>query len=109
MSFPSYEDVQKARSLLAEVSEAHWLQDDLHKPSWWLLLALTILPYVIWWKMVDRRRIQEIVLYGLLIALICMTFDSIGTDRLWWAILISCYISRRRCFPPTSCWSRCSP
>ncbi|WP_426453990.1 CBO0543 family protein [Paenibacillus sp. S-38] len=84
MPYPSYEDILKARKHLSDLAEAHWVHDDLHKWTWWLLVILTLLPFYIWWKLVDRRRLQEILLYGMLIALFAITFDNIGTDRLWW-------------------------
>ncbi|MDD3364896.1 MAG: hypothetical protein PHZ03_07955, partial [Syntrophomonas sp.] len=63
----SYQEVIEARRELQDLAVAHWLQDDIHKWTWWLNVALTIVPWIIWWKLVDRKRVFEILAYGLLV------------------------------------------
>jgi hypothetical protein len=79
-SFPSYDDVEKARSIFKEIAYEHWLNDDLLTWKWWLILGLTIIPWIIWWKIVDRSRRQEIFVFGLIIGILAMILDNLGTD-----------------------------
>jgi hypothetical protein len=81
---PSYHDIQEARKLLSEVSMKHWKHDDLWSPTWWFLLASTILPFIIWWRIVDKSRFFEIFSFGLLNACFAVTLDVIGVDFIRW-------------------------
>ncbi|TVY05593.1 CBO0543 family protein [Paenibacillus cremeus] len=84
MDYPTYEDVQNARQQLSNLAYAHWIHDDLFKWNWWLQLVLSIVPYIIWWFLLDKRRGIEILLYGAIIAILAIILDNIGTDLLWW-------------------------
>lgn len=55
--------------------------------SWqWAFLALMlILPWIIWWKIVDRRRIAEIFSLGLLVSLISSLLNGNGLNLLLWS------------------------
>lgn len=83
-SFPSFDEVQKIREKLRNMSYEHWIHDDFLTWKWWLLLALAILPWVIWWKIVDKNRAHEILLYGCLIGIFTVILDNLGTELLWW-------------------------
>ncbi|NRD79031.1 hypothetical protein HPT25_16850 [Bacillus sp. BRMEA1] len=83
-SFPSYENVQKVREKLKDIAYQHWINDDFLTWKWWLLLILSIVPWIIWWKIVDKKRIIEILLYGTFIVILCMILDNLGTDLIWW-------------------------
>jgi hypothetical protein len=83
-SYPTYEEVQQVRKILSDVSREHWINDEFMTWRWWVLLGLTLVPLLIWWKIVDKNRAQEIALYGCLIGLLCAIVDNIGTELLWW-------------------------
>ena len=52
--------------------------------QWWLLLFLTIIPWIIWWKLVDKKRLVEISLFGFFIFLWVVLSDIAGvTYGLW--------------------------
>lgn len=80
----SYQEVIEARRELQRLSLEHWLQDDLHKWTWWLNVVLTIVPWIIWWKLVDRKRIFEILAYGLLVTMTSTLMDVCGTQAVLW-------------------------
>ncbi|WP_438449046.1 hypothetical protein [Gorillibacterium sp. sgz5001074] len=69
MSVPTFEDVEKAKRALRDVQHEHWLNDELWSWNWWFLLALTVIPYFIWWRYADKRRLHQIIMFGCLIAL----------------------------------------
>lgn len=61
-----------------------WLKETFLHWEWWLLLALTTIPWIIWWKFVDRKRLFEILTYGFLVMTISVIFDAIGVEfELW--------------------------
>jgi hypothetical protein len=53
-------------------------------PQWWLLLAFLIVPWLIWAKVVDKRRKLEIVVVGLFIAIITKLLDLVGYNLNFW-------------------------
>ncbi|TVY08806.1 CBO0543 family protein [Paenibacillus cremeus] len=83
-SYPSYDEVQNERAHLSELSYQHWIHDDFLTWKWWLLLVLSILPWIIWWKFTDKTRRQESLLYGTLITIFAIALDNVGTELLWW-------------------------
>lgn len=81
---PSYEDVKEARELLKEVAFKHWIQDDLFTWKWWVLLAATIIPWILWLSFRDKKRTFEILSYGLIWAAAASLFDVIGGELILW-------------------------
>lgn len=81
---PSFEDVRKARETLRDVAFKHWVQDDLFTQNWWLLLAATIIPWILWVKFHDKNRTFEILCYGLIWAVLSSLFDVIGGELILW-------------------------
>ncbi|WP_232311219.1 hypothetical protein [Robertmurraya korlensis] len=84
MRIPNYQDIQNSRQELSEVAFKHWLNDDLFSPIWWLLLASTIIPVFIWYKLVDKERFFEILSYGLIATCLSTVLDVIGVDLIRW-------------------------
>jgi len=48
--------------------------------QWFFLVVLLILPWFLWWRVVDRKQIAEIFSYGLLISLISSLFNGNGLN-----------------------------
>lgn len=82
--YPSFKEVQMVRQKLKEISYQHWIHDDFLTWKWWLLMLLSIVPWIIWWKIADKKRLTDILLYGMLITIFCIILDNIGTDLIWW-------------------------
>jgi hypothetical protein len=81
---PSFEDVKKARETLKDVAFRHWVQDDLFTWKWWLLLAATIIPWILWIKFHDKKKTFEILSYGLIWSVLSSLFDVIGGELIFW-------------------------
>ncbi|WP_221564495.1 CBO0543 family protein [Alkalihalobacillus sp. TS-13] len=45
---------------------------------------LLIVPWIIWWKTVDRNRLMEILTFGLLLSTIVVLLDTTGIHNQWW-------------------------
>ncbi|MCP8615390.1 CBO0543 family protein [Salirhabdus salicampi] len=81
---PSHEHIEKIKEILLQLEYNDWLQNVLFTWQWWFLLTATIMPWIIWWKLVDKARLLEIVTYGLWWILVAVTLDDIGvTLQLW--------------------------
>lgn len=61
-----------------------WVQNDLLKLNWWILLALFVLTAYLWWKTVDKTRLNEMVLYTALIVLFIIVLDELGEELSLW-------------------------
>lgn len=62
----------------------HWLNHELFSWNWWLLVALTVIPLIIWIMVVDRKRLLEILLFGTLIIILTSYLDAAGFDLMFW-------------------------
>jgi len=82
--FPSYERVQHIQSLADIAGRDNWIYAVVFTYQWWLLVALMIIPYIVWWKIVDRKNFFEITTYGLLVALFTGLLDAIGVELDIW-------------------------
>lgn len=82
---PSHEEINKIQEQLTNANYQRWIQEDFLTWKWWLLIALSIIPWFIWTKIVDKQRIHEILLYGFFISIIGTVLDIIGTELVWWS------------------------
>lgn len=80
-----FEEVQKAREQLSQLTWRQWKSEMVFTWRWWLLVALTVVPLVVWWKIVDRNRAYEIAFYGCFLNISAVFLDNIGTGLLWWS------------------------
>lgn len=62
----------------------YWLQTNIHSWQWYVLLAMLIIPYIIWWKLVDKKRLLPIVAMGLMVMTTSNWMDQVGSELGWW-------------------------
>jgi hypothetical protein len=81
---PTFEEAFNLQSAADEAGRDFWFNNVVFSNQWWLLVVVTIAPYIVWWKIVDRRRFFEIITYGLLVALFAGLLDAIGVETDAW-------------------------
>jgi len=81
---PTLEQVLDAQNVSIQLQIQHWLKYELFTPQFWLLLGILIFPWIIWWRLVDRKRFLEIIICGLLISSVVTVLDEIGCQLNWW-------------------------
>ncbi|GIO84716.1 hypothetical protein J25TS5_16480 [Paenibacillus faecis] len=80
----SYKEIEQLRGQLAELEQQFWLDHVLFSIQWWILLATLLIPWVVWWRLVDKRNFKVILLYGLIIMVLINIMDHTGLQlRLW--------------------------
>lgn len=84
MNSPSFEQVLDAQNNAIQIELQHWLKYELPSIQFWILLAMLIVPWIIWWKLVDKKRLLEIFVYGLLISAIVTFLDEVGCQLNLW-------------------------
>jgi hypothetical protein len=84
-AYPSYDEIRKIEYKLTEMKNEYWLHHDLFTFQWWLLLIIFILPWILWWKYVDKNKVKEILLFGCLLMLLVGLMDDIGVNAHLWS------------------------
>lgn len=84
-AFPSYDEISNIEDKLEKMKEEYWIHHDLFSFQWWLLLAIFILPWIVWLRYVDRTRSKEIVLFGSLLMILIGLMDDIGVNLHLWS------------------------
>jgi len=61
-----------------------WIEDDIFSFNWWTLLILFLLCFYIWWKLTDKSRLNEIILYAGFITIMILILDELGEELSLW-------------------------
>ncbi|MBD1382961.1 CBO0543 family protein [Metabacillus arenae] len=67
-----------------KLQEQLFFNDVLFSFQWWILVLISIFLWVIWSLVVDKSRLQPILLFGLIISLLAVVLDDIGYSLTWW-------------------------
>ncbi|MCG8502436.1 MAG: hypothetical protein MJB12_18795 [Firmicutes bacterium] len=81
----TFKDIVALQQKLTKLEHQYWEDHVLFSFSWWLLLFLLIAPWLLWWKLVDKKRIKEMLLYGFYVIIISSILDDIGIASALWA------------------------
>lgn len=60
-----------------------WMQDIVHI-NWWILCSLSVLSVVLWWKLLNKARLPEVLLYTVITLIIMMGLDECGEELIFW-------------------------
>lgn len=74
----------QVQSVFTDMKIQHWLQDTVFTWQWWLLVALLIVPWILWGCVVDKKRLTAIVLLGMFALATASWMDDLGTDMILW-------------------------
>jgi hypothetical protein len=62
----------------------NWLNNELFTWNWLILILFLIVPWIIWIKVFERKRVIEILLFGALVFIPTTYLDSVGEDLSFW-------------------------
>lgn len=62
----------------------NWVAKEFLTFPWFFIVAVLIILYIVWIKLVNRQRIREILLFGSFIAVAAAFIDLIGTTTGLW-------------------------
>jgi hypothetical protein len=79
-----YEKVHETQMKLTELRIDHWMDYNLFTWQWWTLVLLSVIPWIIWWHLVDRKRIKEIMIFGLNVLILATILDAFGYELGLW-------------------------
>jgi hypothetical protein len=69
---------------LKDMSIEYWEKYVFNTWQWWLNIATLLLPLILWWKLVDKKRLLEISVYGFFASVTAVFFDMIGETLVLW-------------------------
>ncbi|WP_135555850.1 CBO0543 family protein [Paenibacillus cymbidii] len=83
--YPSFGEIRDVQRKLTEMKKQYYFHHDLFSIQWWLLVALMIVSWMVWWKIVDKSRVREILLYGAVLSVVIIMLDDIGSELGLWS------------------------
>lgn len=70
---------------LTRVRIENWYNHDLFTYQWWLLAVVLVIPWLIWWKLVDKKRLLEIIVVGAAALIISSYLDAVLSEFGLWS------------------------
>ena len=61
-----------------------WLAEDFLRFRWWLLIVIYIACAVVWWKLVDKQRLKETLLFTVLAYIAVLALNEYGQELILW-------------------------
>lgn len=77
------ESVELQRQLTADRID-RWLAEDFLHLRWWVLIALYIICAIIWWKLIDKRRLKETILFIAMAYIAVLGINEYGLELILW-------------------------
>lgn len=77
-NYPTDEQLAEMTRLLTQARIENWLEHGFGSWRWWLLLILLIIPWFIWYKIADKKKLAELVMFSLIIMVFTITLDELG-------------------------------
>ncbi|KPU44480.1 hypothetical protein OXPF_19740 [Oxobacter pfennigii] len=77
------QSVDLQRQLTADHIEI-WLAEGFLKLRWWVLIVLYIVCAVVWWKLLDKRRLKEILVFTALAYIAVLAINEYGQELILW-------------------------
>jgi len=79
------EMIHELRLELWNLTYTQWKTQTLFSVQWWSLIALIAVFYAIWWAIVDKRRLSQILLFGSFIAIGRIVMDIVASNVVLWS------------------------
>lgn len=77
--------IYELKIALWELSYGFWKTQVLFSPRWWSLVVLIAVAYLIWWGLVEKRRLSQILLFGSFVATGRIVMDLVGNNMVLWS------------------------
>lgn len=77
--------IHQLKLSLWNLTYAYWKTETLYSIRWWGLISLNAIGYAIWWKIVDKQRLSQLLLFGSFMAVGRIVMDIIGSNTVLWS------------------------
>ncbi|MGG0552577.1 CBO0543 family protein [Priestia aryabhattai] len=68
----------------ADLQKEHFFESTLFSYQWWILIATTLILWIVWLLIVDKKRLKEILIVGLITSMLAVVMDDIGLSVMAW-------------------------
>ena len=75
-----------------------WLKDDVLHLKWLILLLIFVMAVYLWWKIIDKTRLHEIILFAAIASMMILVMDEVGEELTLWDYPVDIF----PLFPPIS-------
>lgn len=89
--------------MLSNLKLEYWVEQAFLTPQWWLLLIVLVTSWVVFFKLIDKKKKPEIYFYGLSIFTVTIFLDNLGTELVLWEypIMVAPWGARLICVDAT--------
>lgn len=81
---PLIDEIINAKQQLRGLFVQHWLTKEVFTWVWWVGIACLVIPFIVWWIAVDKKRLLEICVYGLMVNVSSIFLDVLGSEFVLW-------------------------
>lgn len=81
---PSDAQITQMTKDLTQARIANWLVHDLFTWQWWFILALLIVPWIVFYYAADRKKLPSLCLYGAFNFIVIFMLDLTGFENALW-------------------------
>ena len=79
-----FQEIEKQYEYLRKLWLDYWTQEVVFTYQWWIMIFVLVIPFFLWWRLVDKTRIIEISMVGLIISIIAFLLDQVGSSLGYW-------------------------
>jgi hypothetical protein len=76
-----------------------WITTEIFSFPWWFSILFLIASYIIWWKLLNKSRLLELLLFGSLLAVMSAIIDTIADNLVLWQYLVKIFPFTPAFFP----------
>lgn len=69
---------------LSRLDRQYWKENVLWTPNWWFLVGVSIIPWVVWLFLADKKRLKQILIMGAIVLILATVADDIGAEHNVW-------------------------
>ena len=76
--------IMQSKLIYKQLSIEHWLRFEVFTWQWWIGIVFIVIPILVWWKLVDKRKILIITTFGFLVNILATVLDITGSELVLW-------------------------
>ncbi|MFD2216663.1 CBO0543 family protein [Metabacillus endolithicus] len=81
---PSLMDIMETQVKLSKIRWDYWRDDIIFSYQWWFLIITFVILFIVWIRLLDKRRLLTILLFGFITLNIVTFLDTLGGELQIW-------------------------
>jgi hypothetical protein len=78
------EQITQCKTQLRDMFFQHYAESEVFSWVWWASIGIIVISFAVWWIVVEKKRLMEICLFGLIVNLWATFLDLMGTSYVLW-------------------------